>query len=157
MPNRHPLTDSSLRPIFEHRLVRLKNTMSMLLAAALVFTFPLMAQSDWGGVSDIRVTGDFDGDGKLDYAFWRPATGTWYVRLFVDPTALTTDQWGQGGDIPVAADYDGDGKTDYAVWRPTEGNWYIKLASGAPSYVVQWGQPGDSGGWHSEWVWIIRS
>jgi Abnormal spindle-like microcephaly-assoc'd, ASPM-SPD-2-Hydin/FG-GAP-like repeat len=91
---------------------------------------------------DVRVVGDFDGDGKLDYSWWRPTNGTWYIRE--SSGASIKVQWGLYGDIPMPGDYDGDGKTDYAVWRPSNGIWFVVPSSNpAAPYARQWGLPGD--------------
>ena len=85
----------------------------------------------WGQVGDIPVPGDYSGDGRTDFAVWRPSTGEWFIKDNVS-SAERVQQWGTAGDIPVPGDYDGDGKTDFAVWRPSTGTWFIIQSSRTP-------------------------
>ena len=84
--------------------------------------------------------GDFDGDGKADFAVFRPETATFYVALSSGGSIV--QQWGWAGhDQPITADYDGDGKTDFAVFRPETATFYVKLSSGG-TITKQFGWPG---------------
>jgi hypothetical protein len=90
----------------------------------------------------VSMSGDFDGDGKSDIAFWTPGTATWQIT-YSSTGATHTQQFGDPGDIPVPADYDGDGKADLAVWRPSNGTWYVQRSSDGTTQSVQWGEQGD--------------
>src|SRR5204863_4177635 len=104
----------------------------------------------WGLAGDIPVPADYDGDGRTDFAYWRPSTGEWCILRSSD-YSIATEQLGQWGDIPVPADYDGDGRADVAIWRPATGLWWA-IKSSVPwfaaslldrSITLQWGQVGD--------------
>lgn len=98
-----------------------------------------------GRPGDVPVPGDYNGNGVMDYAVWRPSDGVWEVAVdgaLWNPGSFLRN-WGTRGDIPVPADYDGDKKTDLAVWRPSEGTWYVILSSTNQEWNTQLGQTGD--------------
>jgi hypothetical protein len=90
----------------------------------------------WGTIGDLPMRGDFDGDGKLDAAVFRPSNAVWYIRQSSN-NQLRTAHWGLSSDKFVPADYDGDGKTDLAVFR--SGVWYIRQSSDNQPRYVSWG------------------
>jgi len=85
---------------------------------------------------------DFDGDGKTDYAIFRPSTGRWWIRY---ATGVTKSYpWGKKGDIPAPADITGDGRAELIVFRPGNGTWYIRSWEPLKTYKpIAWGQNGD--------------
>lgn len=99
---------------------------------------------NWGNASlgDIPAPGDFDGDGRTDYAVYRNGEGKWYIDLS-STTAWTEYSFGLPGDIPIPNDYNGGGKTDLAVFRPSDGNWYIFYFETHQFAAVNWGTIGD--------------
>ncbi|MDP1689112.1 MAG: FG-GAP-like repeat-containing protein [bacterium] len=86
---------------------------------------------------------DFDGDGRSDYAIYRPRKALWYWRNY-NTGEITSVQYGIPGDNPVPFDYNGDGKTDIAVWgidaKTGYGRWAV-----SPMAVqgVEFGENGD--------------
>lgn len=52
----------------------------------------------WGESGDIPVPGDYDGDGKLDVAVFRPSTGMWH--MLESSNGYYSELFGADGDLP---------------------------------------------------------
>ncbi|MCM3878416.1 MAG: proprotein convertase P-domain-containing protein [Thermoanaerobaculia bacterium] len=115
-------------------------------AASTAFTTQI-----FGIATDFFTPGDFDGDGKIDIAIWRPgaagAAGFWIL-----PSSTLSAYFvpfGQTGDDPtVQGDYDGDGKCDLAVYRAglaagDQSTWYYKSSLTGAVVATSWGKNGD--------------
>lgn len=57
---------------------------------------------NWGGTGYAPVKGDYDGDGKADFAVYVEATGSWYVVLSGANYSTTMSMnWGGSGCTAV--------------------------------------------------------
>ena len=96
-----------------------------------------------GTFGDKPLLGDFDADGRLDPAVFRPASATWII-LRSSVNQITQTNFGVSTDIPVPADYDGDGAANIAVFRPSNGFWYTSQNPQTNFGAVQFGAAGDA-------------
>jgi len=97
----------------------------------------------WGTAGDEAVRGDFDGDGRMDAAVFRPSDGIWYILQSSQALQFQPryERWGLASDKRVSGDFDGDGKTDLAVYR--DGLWVVLQSSNNQPRYEHWGLSGD--------------
>jgi len=86
----------------------------------------------WGVNGDFVAPGDYDGDGRADFAIQRNnggGQGIFWLNQTTD--GVTFHVFGTPSDVIVPGDYDGDGKTDIAVIRGAAGQivWYVRPSS----------------------------
>lgn len=106
------------------------------------FTFQAV---QFGNGEDLPVAGDWQGDGVMDLAVWRPSNATWYYsRITGNPTTnYESIPWGSPSDKSVVGDFDGDGANDAAIFRPANGTWWIRQSLGGGTFVQSWGLGSD--------------
>ncbi len=95
-----------------------------------------------GFAGDKPLLGDFDGDGKIDAAVFRPSSARFEI-INSSSGGFTGVNFGVSTDIPVPADYDGDGVTNIAVFRPSNGFWYTSTNPQTNFGAIQFGAAGD--------------
>ena len=102
-----------------------------------------------GAIDGVPVPGDYNGDGLLDLASFRPglsASGlssprNWAIYFATSAVASSMRYqvakrspllliWGTDSAIAVPADYDGDGRLDVAIFEPTAALWQLLFSSG---------------------------
>jgi hypothetical protein len=108
----------------------------------------MLQSAAWGLGSDFPVPGDYDGDGRTDFAVVREgATPTsalvWWILRSSDGSVTGTEFGLSGSDLLTQNDYDGDGRTDIAVWRDTNGFFYVLPSNGSGFFGRQWGLAND--------------
>ncbi len=114
---------------------------------------------DFGNPSSwTTIVGDFDGDGKTDYA----RLGATYAHIFLskgDGTfSAPVQHYPPGWDFgqpsawdAIVGDFDGDGKTDYARLGATYAHIFLSQGDGTFSEPVQHYPPGWDFGFSSAW------
>ena len=100
-----------------------------------------MKAVQFGLSTDKAVPGDYTGDGKADFALYRPDSSFWYFLTSEDESFFGFP-FGLAGDVPIPGDYDGDGKLDVAVFRPADRLW-ISNNSGGGNTFITFGLPTD--------------
>ena len=83
-----------------------------------LYGYPKHGAMQFGRTTDMKLMGDYNGDGMTDFAAIRPENGqlTWWI-LSRDGQVLKVVPFGLSTDRPIVGDYDGDGIADIAVTR----------------------------------------
>ena len=95
-----------------------------------------------GTIRNDSRSADFDGDGIVDMAVFRPTDGAWYIQ---NSNGFSAQTFGGANDKLVSGDFDGDGRSDAAVYRNVNGSgvWDIKRSSDGGQTTEQFGLASD--------------
>ena len=101
----------------------------------------------WGGATFTPIHGDFDNDGRSDYALLENAgLATHAYWYYSSDDSLHFATFPFAGGRPAVEDYNGDGKEQIALYNPVNGEWHITNGAGAPVTDIEvrsWGLAGD--------------
>ena len=112
------------------------------------FTTDPLATLPAGSTWVAQVAGDFNGDGRGDFAA-ASATGDWWVTLTPASGTATPTVWANLPifQFPSVGDFNGDGKADIAVRNATNGSWRFLTSTGSGFSSVR------AGTWATGIVW----
>lgn len=89
------------------------------------------ASFQFGLPGDIPLTGDFDRDGRSDYAVFRQ--GFWFIKL--SGGGVLSFQHGAPGDVPMAIDFFGEDRPSTLVYRPSNRVLFARSLNGTQKAV----------------------
>lgn len=94
------------------------------------------------------IPGDFNGDGKTDFACYSANSSAWQMAFSTGAGWTTTTWYGPTPAVPVSdqcitGDFDANGKTDIACYTGNSGVWHVVL-TGGPSWASQYWYGGPS-------------
>lgn len=98
----------------------------------------------FGQPGDVPVTGDWNGDGRMNYGVYRPDQARFFLDTDWDGIGDISRNFGRPGDIPVTGDWNGDGRADLGVYRPDTCRFYLDSdGDGMADMAIAFGRLGD--------------
>lgn len=117
---------------------------------------PTISPFGYGNPADIKLVGDWDGNGTYTPGVARLVNGIlwWYLNNGYDGAAEYSFAYGQAGDIPIVGDWDNNLTVNVGVVRGT--GWYLEFSNppqGQHDILLNYGEGGDTpvpGKWKSQ-------
>jgi hypothetical protein len=109
------------------------------------------ATTSASATAQVRLEGDFTGNGATDVAVYHPSTGNWVVARS-DGSGFTHERWARfttrtGWSHHVVGDFDGDGRDDIASYHPGAGTWWVSRSTGSSFGGARWARFTTRTGW----------
>ena len=109
-------------------------------------TFTSETSAVWGTIGDVPVPADWDGNGVIDPAVYRPSEKRLYVLQAPAYNSAFSIAWGCSGCTAIPGDFDGDGRADFAVVNFGDRAVYV-LQGGSnftTAFKINIGAPGQT-------------
>ncbi len=108
--------------------------------------------ADWSA----ELVGDFDGDGKDDFAAYDERTGYWWVSHSTG-TEFKPERWAvnsekDGWAPQMVGDFTGDGKDDIVSYHQASGTWWVHRSTGTRFEMEKWATFSTRTGWSPQLV-----